>query len=76
MTFEFLLSSFIFNPRALYEFFDEHKMFVVILPPEEERTEFKFKIDGEEGSKSFSHRIIAEQEAFKEAIKKLETKLK
>lgn len=72
MTLQFLLSSFIFNPRSLYEFFDEQKMFIVILPVEEG---FRYKIDGIEQEETFSHRIAAEQDAFKKAIKNLETKL-
>ena len=68
MALQYATASFALNPRALYEFFDEEKVFVVILPPTEEKNKFSFKINGVESEQTFAARITAEQAAFYEAI--------
>lgn len=68
-----------YTPRFLYDFFDDQKLYITVFyhegaPDADEGEGFLWKIN-EDKSHFGGTRIVAEEEAFKEAFKKLEESL-
>jgi hypothetical protein len=61
------------SPRALFDIFDEHKIFINIYPIQQ--YEYGVKINAEDNEKTFPTRIDADQFAVIKAFKLLEDKL-